>query len=215
VSLPPVFLNCPFDEDYKPLFAALVFTTFACGFRPRSALEDSGKGIMRYDRLCELIEDCDFGIHDLSRTEANEEGLPRFNMPFELGLFLGAQRFGGRRQKRKQTLVVVHTKHVLGKYLSDLAGVDPVAHEGDTQRLVRAVRDFFVRALAEEAQTNGAPARRLPGAAAINARFREFQKALPGIAKAGAFDVAELDPIEAYIDFTFAVADFLKEQSSD
>lgn len=206
----PVFLNCPFDEDFKPLFAALVFTCFACGFRPRSALEDSGKGVMRYDRLCKLVEDCDFGIHDLSRTESGKDGLPRFNMPFELGLFLGAQRFGGSRQKRKQTLVMVRSKHVLGKYLSDLAGVDPVAHEAETAKLIRYVRDFFVRALAEEARTGGRDAPRLPGAVAINTRFEAFQAALPGIAEAGGFDEAELDPIEAYVDFTFAVADFLK-----
>lgn len=210
MSLPPVFLNCPFDEEYKPLFSALVFTCFACGFRPRSALEDSGKGVMRYDRLCKLIEECDFGIHDLSRTEPNKDGLPRFNMPFELGLFLGAQRFGGRRQKRKQTLVMVRSKHVLGKYLSDLAGVDPVAHEADAARLIRYVRDYFVRALAEEARLDGTEAPRLPGAAAINTRFQAFQDTLPDIAEAGGFDLDELDPIEAYVDFTFAVADFLK-----
>jgi len=32
--------------------------------------------------------------HDISRTELNEHSLPRFNMPLELGLFLGASRFG-------------------------------------------------------------------------------------------------------------------------
>jgi hypothetical protein len=211
VSLPPVFLNCPFDQAYKPLLRALVFTTFACGFRPRSALEDGGKGLMRYDRLCNLIRACDFGIHDLSRTEASRDGLPRFNMPFELGLYLGAQRFGGRRQKRKQTLVMVRSRHTLGKYLSDLAGVDPVAHEADAAQVVTVVRNFFVRALAEKARATGKEARRLPGAAAINARLQAFEKALPGVAKAGGFDVAELDPIDAYVDFTFAIADFLRE----
>ncbi len=168
---------------------------------------------MRYDRLCKLIEECPFGIHDLSRTETNLDGLPRFNMPFELGLFLGAHRFGGRRQKRKQTLVTIRERHTLGKYLSDLAGVDPVAHEADAAKLIKAVRDFFVRALAEEAEIAGDTARRLPGAAAIATRFRAFEAALPGIAKAGGFNVAELDPIDAYVDFTFAVSDYLKEQS--
>jgi hypothetical protein len=28
-----VFINCPFDEQYKPLFEALVFAVFDCGFR--------------------------------------------------------------------------------------------------------------------------------------------------------------------------------------
>ena len=37
-----VFLNCPFDDQYKPIFEALVFTIHACGFTARCALEDGG-----------------------------------------------------------------------------------------------------------------------------------------------------------------------------
>ena len=32
-----VFLNCPFDSRYAPLFRALIFAVFDCGFRPRCA----------------------------------------------------------------------------------------------------------------------------------------------------------------------------------
>ncbi len=32
-------MNCPFDRAYKPLFHAVVFTVFDCGFVARSALE--------------------------------------------------------------------------------------------------------------------------------------------------------------------------------
>lgn len=28
-----VFINCPFDDDYKPLFDAVVFAVHDCGFR--------------------------------------------------------------------------------------------------------------------------------------------------------------------------------------
>ncbi|MCX7371774.1 MAG: hypothetical protein NTW56_04950 [Alphaproteobacteria bacterium] len=34
-----IFFNCPFDEDYRPIFRALVFAAFDCGYRPRCALE--------------------------------------------------------------------------------------------------------------------------------------------------------------------------------
>jgi hypothetical protein len=45
-------------------------------------------------RIFKLIEGCQFGIHDISRTELDTDSqLPRFNMPLELGMFLGAQRF--------------------------------------------------------------------------------------------------------------------------
>ena len=50
-----------------------------------------------------MIADCRYGIHDISRTELDRDsGLPRFNMPLELGIFLGAKRFGAEEQKRKK-----------------------------------------------------------------------------------------------------------------
>ncbi|MEO8112942.1 MAG: hypothetical protein ABI655_01080 [Phenylobacterium sp.] len=85
-----VFINCPFDRAYDPTFRALVFTIYACGFRPRSARELDDGGQTRIDKLFALIDECRFGIHDLSRTEPDEVNhLPRFNMPLELGVFLG------------------------------------------------------------------------------------------------------------------------------
>jgi hypothetical protein len=52
-----VFLNCPFDQAYKPLFEAIVFTVFDCGFRPRCALETEGGGQVRIERIFGLIGD--------------------------------------------------------------------------------------------------------------------------------------------------------------
>src|SRR5258708_5683890 len=96
-----VFINCPFDRAYKPLFNSLVFATIYCGFRARCALEIDDGSQVRIDKIFAAIEECRFGIHDLSRTQLdNGTGLPRFNMPLELGMFLGAKRFGDRLQKR-------------------------------------------------------------------------------------------------------------------
>lgn len=201
---PGVFLNCPFDDAYVPLLSAMIFTTVTCGFQPRSALEDDGAGLMRFDRLCSLVRSCDIGIHDLSRTESSTEGLPRFNMPLELGLFLGARAFGGPRQKQKATLLLVKDHHTMGRYLSDLASVDPVADGGTPHGAVEAVRGFFQRTLVASGS-----ARRLPGAVAIHARFVAFQKALPKMAKAGGFASNALDPLKSYVDYNYAVLDFL------
>lgn len=101
-SADDVFINCPFDHDYAPTFGGLIFTIYACGFRPRSARELDDGGQTRIDKLFVLIDECRFGIHDLSRTELDEiNQLPRFNMPLELGIFLGAKRHGGAVQKAK------------------------------------------------------------------------------------------------------------------
>ncbi len=41
-----VFVNCPFDEAYKDIFYAIIFTVFDCGFNVRCGLEieDIGGG---------------------------------------------------------------------------------------------------------------------------------------------------------------------------
>ncbi len=90
-----VFINCPFDGGYERLFEATVFTVFYSGYFPRCALEIYNSGQVRIEKIFKLIESCQFGIHDISRTELDADSkLPRFNMPLELGMFSGAQRFG-------------------------------------------------------------------------------------------------------------------------
>ena len=107
-----VFLNVPFDRAYRPLFEAMVFAVHDCGFRPRCALEASDGGHVRVQKIAAIIRECRLGIHDISRTELDRKSrLPRFNMPFELGVFLGAKWFGDDSQRRKNTLVLDRAKY--------------------------------------------------------------------------------------------------------
>ena len=90
-----VFINCPFDGEYLPIFRAVVFTVSVCGFVPRCSLEHDDASQVRLEKIYRLIGSSAFGIHDISRTELDGENqLPRFNMPLELGFFLGAKQFG-------------------------------------------------------------------------------------------------------------------------
>ncbi|HUF12994.1 MAG TPA: hypothetical protein VMN78_07845 [Longimicrobiales bacterium] len=69
--MPPnldVFINCPFDDDYRPIMQAVVFAVHDCGFVARSALETSDGSQVRIDKIYDLIRDCRFGIHDISMT---------------------------------------------------------------------------------------------------------------------------------------------------
>ena len=84
-----VFINCPFDDDYLPCFEALLFAITVSGYRVRCALEDNDAGDIRFENLKRLIRESDHTIHDLCRVELNQENLPRFNKPFELGLMMG------------------------------------------------------------------------------------------------------------------------------
>ena len=113
---------------------ALTFAVFACHLRPRCAPEANNAAMTRIDKIVELIRDCRWGIHDISRTELSEEfGLPRFNMPLELGLFLGAHRFGSGVQREKTCLVLDSERFRYQRFISDIAGHDviPVAPTGD------------------------------------------------------------------------------------
>lgn len=167
-----VFVNCPFDDAYKPLFEAVVFAVFDCGLRPRCALEAYDAGEVRIDKIAALVRGCRLGVHDISRTELNAAALPRFNMPFELGLFLGAKRFGDARQRRKSCLVLDREPYRYQAFLSDIAGQDIAAHGGDPVRAIGAVRDWLAA---------GQRRRPPPGGMEIARRFIEFGAALPGI----------------------------------
>src|ERR1700730_5242117 len=98
-----VFVNCPFDSGYKQQFNALIFTIYDFGFYPRCALEAVDSGQLRFQKICQLILESPYGIHDLSRIELDPSTqLPRFNMALELGLFLGYLRMGHRYLRMTQ-----------------------------------------------------------------------------------------------------------------
>jgi hypothetical protein len=139
-----VFINCPFDSAYAPMFDALVFAVFGCGFRARSARELDDSSQTRIDKLYGIIEECRDGIHDLSRTELDPvHSLPRFNMPLELGLDLGAKRFGDDARKLKKCLILDIDPFRYQRFISDLAGMDIRPHGGDAGRCIAHARDWL------------------------------------------------------------------------
>jgi predicted house-cleaning noncanonical NTP pyrophosphatase (MazG superfamily) len=142
-----VFINCPFDEDYRPLLQALLFTISFCGFHPRIACEQSDSGKIRVNKIIDLIKESQYGIHDISRMERLAEGdLPRFNMPFELGLEFGCKCFASGRSnfKLKKCLVLEKEQYRYKQVLSDISGSDIKHHNLEPEKLVKAVRDWIV-----------------------------------------------------------------------
>ena len=165
-----VFVNCPFDADYKQQFDALIFAIYDCGFYPRCALEVVNSGQLRFEKICGLIRDCPYGIHDLSRTELDPSTqLPRFNMVLELGLFLGANLFS----KNKACLVMDTEQYRYQRFCSDLSGVDISAHGGDILRLICVVRNWL--------RTYLEPSEGIPGGEHMFERYKEFLSTLPGL----------------------------------
>jgi hypothetical protein len=189
-----VFINCPFDDAFMPIFRALVFAVFECGLIPRSAQEVYDTGVIRIEKIESRIKDCRWGIHDISRTELNANNLPRFNMPLEPGLFLGARRYGRPPQDRKSCLVLDRDKHRYQAFISDIAGQDIAAHGNQPDRAIKAVRDWM---------TVSRPGARKPaGANAIRGRFDRFNAELPAICSRNQLEVVQLTFVE-YADLAY------------
>lgn len=168
-----VFINCPFDSQYQKLFEAIHFAVFDCGFRPRSAREADDGTEVRIEKILGIIENCKFGIHDLSRTQGEPRGgLPRFNMPLELGLFLGAKRYGDPTQRQKNGLILDRTRYRYRQFISDISGQDIHPHQGSPPKAIAAVRDWLRTA---------SPETSIPGGDTIAKRFALFSKQLPAV----------------------------------
>ncbi len=196
-----VFLNVPFDDDYKPLFEAMVFSVFDCGFVARSALEISDSIARRIDRICDLIAACKYGIHDISRTELDKQHrLPRFNMPLELGIFLGAQRFGSSKHRSKRALILDRKRYRYQEFCSDIAGQDIGAHAKQVKRVIRCIRDWL-RGQPEVQQIM------LPGSDHMHRRYGRFRRELPKLCRELKLDLEDL----TFNDYIQLVSAWLQE----
>ena len=178
-----VFINCPFSDDYRDHFRAAVFAVVRAGFTPRCARENDDGGEVRIDKICRIIAESRYGLHDISKTEPDPgSGLPRFNMPLELGLFLGARRWG-RGQAGKKALILDRDPYRYQTFMSDIGGQDIHAHGGEVGRLIEGVSTW----LRDEARDPD-----VPGGRAIAAEFERFQAELPVIAAAKRLEMDEL-----------------------
>ena len=195
-----VFLNCPIDVPYKPLFDAMVFAVHDCGFIARCALEEVDASQVRIDKIYNIIADCRYGIHDISRTELDEtSGFPRFNMPLELGVFLGAKKFGLKAQHRKNCLILDKERYRYQKFISDIAGQDIQAHNNDSENIVTAVRNWL---------RSASRRKNIPSGSVIWGRYQEFTEDLPHLAQKFQLEAEEL----IFNDYIFMLAEWLITQ---
>lgn len=185
-----VFINCPIDPGYDEIFKATIYTILACGFYPVSALQLNDGGL-RLEKICKLIKSCKYSIHDLSMVDLDREsGLPRFNMPFELGIDFGYRNDEGSRDNPKCFLIFESSKHKLGVYLSDLAGSDPSCHIKKPELVIKEIRNWLNSAVNIYGKFS------LPGDRKITETFGNFYQDLPGLCKDAELDVNSI----SYVD---------------
>jgi len=139
-----VFLNCPFDESFAPLFHAAVLTIGALGFIPRCARETEGESDPRIDRIARGLRESKYSIHDLSRFHGEgPDNLSRFNMPLELGMALSMRYQGKASGTPHNWVVLVPNGFVHQKFISDLAGFDPPTHEQTPASVIKAISGWL------------------------------------------------------------------------
>lgn len=138
----------------------------------------------RIEKLYRIIGESRYSIHDLSRTELDVGNqLPRFNMPLELGIFLGAKRFGDKKQSEKRCMIQDTQQYRFQMFISDLAGMDIKAHGGDPRTMVQHVRDFLLTVSRRKT---------IPPTVELLDSYDRFVLALPAIAQASGLNPAGL-----------------------
>lgn len=139
-----VFINCPYDPEFEPTFDAILFSTVCCGFIPRSALESGNTAEARMNRILDGIFSSKYSIHDLSRCRGEgSEQLARFNMPLELGMAMARRFMTAHKSEQHDWLLLVPEGHIYLKFVSDLAGFDPMRYDGTTESVVPKVMSWL------------------------------------------------------------------------
>ena len=200
-----VFINCPFDKAYKPFLWAIIFAIQDCDFTPRCAQEEDNAGDIRIQKIMKIIDECRYGIHDISKADLDEHSqLARFNMPLELGIFLAAHYFAPPKNhnKNKRSMIMDLEPFRYQKFISDLSGQDIKAHGSEAgqiqvSRIIQNVRDFLATS----------SRRKLSGAAYIAGRYDIFLKALPAICEQFKWEVADL----TFLDYLTCVTAWIQE----
>lgn len=191
-----VFINCPFDGDYEPIFKAIVFTLQDLGFRPRTALERSDSGELRLAKIRELISTSQYSIHDLSRTSLDSvTALPRFNMPLELGIDLGCRWFAADRAD-KRMLILDSERYRYQTYISDISGQDIQAHGNQPASAIFEVRRWL----------RSASGISLRAGSAIHDRYQQFIGDIPTVCEELELDAEDL----TFSDLSFVIAAWLR-----
>ena len=168
------------------LFDAIVFALQACGLTPNCAKREFNSAQLRMQKIEQMIATSRYGVHDISRVEYSPKELPRFNMPFELGLDKGCQVFGTKWQKDKSLLILDSKDHQYDLSTSDLSGFDPKYHHNNPDEAITCIRSW----LAASPWTDGS--KQLPGSTWIIGHYHKFRDELPKIVKQKHLDFDDL-----------------------
>jgi hypothetical protein len=183
----------------------MVFTIIVCGYAPCCALDSNDGTEIRVSKIAALIGRSDWCIHDLSRVEVFNGDLPRFNMPFELGLHIGARLLGGRKHRGKRALILESRAHRYDLSISDISGQDVESHGNDPQTAIIIVRNWL-----SDHRPSYIPTPLL-GGETIYAEYERFVAGVNGLIAAH-----RLDPLDrlSHSDYCFIITEWLRTEQA-
>ena len=133
-----VFINIPFHKEYEATLVALISGIKVFGLVPQVVTQDI-RSKHRLGKLIGMIQRSAWSFHDLSYVRRDgRERVPRFNMPFELGLAAGGTA-------KSKCFVLERRRHRLQQSLSDWNGLDPLIYNGTVAGIHRALLTVFDR----------------------------------------------------------------------
>ncbi|MGD0630684.1 MAG: hypothetical protein ABR987_15230 [Terracidiphilus sp.] len=132
-----VFLNIPYDLGFEDLYLAYIVGLTQLGLRVNATVGVPNQG--RLETIIGLIEESNFSIHDLSRIELSK-GIPRFNMPVELGLALYRSHVTSGRHR---VYVFESKPYRTQRSTSDINGIDPQIHNGTAKGIMAGLRNIL------------------------------------------------------------------------
>lgn len=191
-----IFINCPFDSDYDSLLRPILFTIVYFRFTPQIASQIADSGEQRINKILALIVSSKYSVHDLSRIKSvKTDEYYRLNMPFELGIDYACRRLSSEHLRGKRFLVLGAEPHDYKKALSDLAGIDAKSHENKPEKVVQALRNWFIDTV---------HLRRADSATVIWYKFNDFMADFYEQRKREGFSKEDLNmmPVREYIAFT-------------
>jgi len=164
-------------------------------------MEAGDAGDIRLDKIARLITESAYSIHDLSAVELDQTNqLPRFNMPFELGMVIGCKKIARAHYARRPMLIMERTAYTSQKCLSDIAGQDLKAHAGSVSRTISIVRGWLLQ------QSNR---KNIPGHVRIQNAFNDFHALLPDLCGEAELEADDI----SYSDFVTLAQQWLVQRN--
>lgn len=177
-----------------------MFAIYDCGFVARCASEDDDSSTIRVQKIYDLIVQSKYGLHDISRVGLDHKNrLPRLNMPLELGLWLGAKRFGNKNDRSKRALVFDKIDHRFKIFCSDISGQDIRSHQNDPATVIQRVRNWLRNSPDYKSVV-------FPGPEKMVSRYEQFRTQLPAQCRESGLNPRRLE----FNDYCILIAGWLK-----